>query len=99
MEMASPSCSLATFSLLPKGSSLFAHLLVESTDPWVRTVDRATRLLTTPEFVNSGLAISRAAEHADLSNQLGVGIDDGEPNLIPITLRWLRKPAWPGHGN
>jgi len=55
-----------------------AAIWIESRDPWIRTVDLRTRILMVPEFVNSGMAISRDAEHADLSIQLAVSIDDGE---------------------
>ena len=62
-----------------KGAPSFCgSVWFESADPWIRTVDLTARLLTIPELVESGIAISRNAELADLSLQLVVEMDDGE---------------------
>src|SRR5262249_9364075 len=60
-------------------------VLIESTDPWVRTGDLTTNILATPEFVLSGIAISRDAEHADLSLQLAAELNDDGARVEYIT--------------
>jgi hypothetical protein len=75
---------------------------IESIDPRIRTVDLKARLLIIPEFVNSGIAFSRDAEHADLSIQLAVEADGDETGLEYLnasnakTNLWDRIPfVWP----
>lgn len=60
-------------------------VLIESTDPWVRTGDLTTNILATPEFVLSGIAISRDAEHADLSLQLAAELNDDGARVEYVT--------------
>ena len=51
---------------------------IESIDPWIRTVDLSTRIVATPEFVLSGIKMSRDVERADVAFQLtGEFGDDG----------------------
>ena|SRR5215469_5054551 len=77
-------------------------LWIESLDRRIRTSELKTRLLTIPEFVNSGITFSPDAEHADLSLQLAVEADDGETGLEyfiasnPKTKVWDRVSfLWP----
>ena len=49
---------------------------IESSDPWIRTVDLSSRLLATPEFVNGGIAIAPDVQHADLVLQFSFTNDD-----------------------
>jgi hypothetical protein len=58
---------------------------IESTDPWISTADVTTRILATPEFVLSGIKISRDAEHADVSLQLDSELDDDGTRIEYLT--------------
>jgi len=58
---------------------------IESIDPWTRTADLTTRILATPEFVLSGIGISRDAEHADVSLQLAAELNDDGTRIEYVT--------------
>ena len=75
---------------------------ITSSDPWIRSVEVASQLLSFPEFVNSGIAVSSDEEHADLVIQLTSDADaDGSKTHSILASRaqaklWHLEPyIWP----
>jgi hypothetical protein len=67
---------------------------IASSDPWIRSVEVASQLLSFPEFVNSGIAVSSDEEHADLVIQLTSDTDDDGTKTHSILASRAQPKLW-----